>query len=97
MGILHYSLIANFVLLFCLFSPNIVFFIHKKFFIWKNTSEWGYLSPKQYRYSVGTIVILLESGVEYEILENGRYDYLICRTDTRGDLRIVTQSEIKLK
>lgn len=29
------SLGANTILLICLLSPNIVFFIHKKFFSWK--------------------------------------------------------------
>jgi len=32
---LLYSLIINCVLLFCLFSPNIVYFIHKRWFEWK--------------------------------------------------------------
>ena len=30
------SLSANTILLFCLFSPNIVYLIHKKWFNWKN-------------------------------------------------------------
>lgn len=35
MGILEYSLLVNSILLFCLFSPNIVYLIHKKHFNWK--------------------------------------------------------------
>lgn len=35
MGILEYSLIANSILLFCLFAPNIVYLIHKKHFVWR--------------------------------------------------------------
>lgn len=31
-----YSLIANVVLLFCLTSPNIVYFIHRRWFSWCN-------------------------------------------------------------
>lgn len=101
MNYLIYSLIFNCILLFCIFVPNIVFLIHKKHFIWKDITEWGYSTPKQYRYSVGTKVILLESGVEYEIIETGRHDYLIRRViydDNYGsDQRVVLQSEIKLK
>lgn len=98
---LFWSMIGNIILLLCLLSPNIVFEIHRRHFIWKNTNEWGYSTPKQYRYSKGTIVTLLDSDVEYVILETGRHDYLIRRViyhnDTGLDQRIVLQSEIKLK
>ena len=102
MEMLHYSLIANFILLLCLFSPSIVFSIHKKHFIWKNVAEWGYSTPKQYRYAKGTTVLLLNSDIEYVILEAGRHDYLIRRVvyedDGLGsDQRIVRQNEIRLK
>lgn len=33
---LFISMIINAILLFCLFSPNIVYFLHKKWFNWKN-------------------------------------------------------------
>lgn len=36
MNLLNYSLIFNFILLFCLFALNIVYFIHKRHFDWKN-------------------------------------------------------------
>lgn len=84
------------ILMFCLLSPNIVYLIHKKWFIWKNTEEWGYLTPKQYRYPIKTIVCLLDSDIKYKILETSRYDYLICRIDGEGDYKIVRQDEIRL-
>lgn len=34
-NILEISLIGNMILLFCLFSPNIVYLLHKRFFNWK--------------------------------------------------------------
>ena len=34
-NLLLWSLIFNSILLFCLFSPNIVYIIHKKWFNWK--------------------------------------------------------------
>lgn len=90
------NFIAIFILVVCLLSPDIVFMIHRKHFIWKNTSEHGYSTPKQYRYSKNDTVIFIENGVEYLIVETGRYDYLIIRKDGEGDQRIVLQSEIKL-
>lgn len=92
-----YSLVINIGLLACLLTPDIVYLIHKKRFILKNVAEWGYSTPKQYRYSKGTIVVLLESGVVYKIIETGRHDYLICREDNDTNYKIVLQSEIKLK
>lgn len=100
MEIIHYLLTAICVLLFCLFLPNIVYLIHKKHFIWKNIEEQGYSTPKQYRYSKGTIVLLLDSDVEYIIIETGRHDYLIKRLvydDIVGlDQKVVLQNEIRL-
>jgi hypothetical protein len=93
----HYLLIVICVLLFGLLSPNIVYLIHKKHFMWKNVNMWGYSTPKQYRFGVGTIVIALDNKKEYKILENGRHDYLICLTNGEGDCRIVLQNQIKLK
>jgi hypothetical protein len=93
----HYLFIIIIALLFSLFSPNIVYLIHKKHFIWKNVEEWGYSTPRQYRYSIGTVVIALDNEKEYKILENGRHDYLICLTNGEGDYRIVLQNQIKLK
>ena len=37
---LVWSMIFNCILLFCLLAPNIVYFIHKRFFSWK--TESGY-------------------------------------------------------
>lgn len=101
METIHYILIINCILLFCLFSPNIVYLIHKKHFIWKDVIEWGYSTPKQYRYTKGTLVLLLDSDVEYIIIETSRHDYLIRRkvynNNYEADQRIVLQSEIRLK
>ncbi|XAI97290.1 hypothetical protein [Leptolyngbya phage Lbo-JY46] len=101
MNWLLFSIVLNIILLFCMFVPNIVFLLHKKYFIWKDVTERGYHTPKQYRYSKGKTVLLLDSDVEYVIVETGRYDYLIRRLvydDVYGlEQRIVLQSEIRLK
>ena len=96
MAMFQISLIVICILLICLLSPSIVFLIHKKHFIWKNTEEWGYSTPKQYRYTKGTKVVLLETGDEYVIMENGRHDYLIW-SEEKHNAKVVLQSEIKLK
>ena len=33
------SMIGNIILMFCLFSPGIVYLLHKQFFNWKTDSE----------------------------------------------------------
>lgn len=37
--ILYISLIVNIVLLICIFSPNIVYFLNKKWFVWKDDNK----------------------------------------------------------
>jgi hypothetical protein len=93
-SILIYSLILNLILLISLLSPNIVYLIHKYHFIWKNTDEHGYSTPKQYRYKNNTKVILLKDNTTWTIIEMARYDYLI--QNSKGVNKIVLQSEIKL-
>ncbi len=92
------SLVVNCVLLFCLFSPNIIFLIHRKHFIWKGKDEWGYASPRQKRYKVGDTVKLIYNTdtTLYKILETGRYDYLICKADGSGGYTVVRQDQIYL-
>jgi hypothetical protein len=34
-----WSLGFNAILLFCLFSPSIIYFIHRRFFIWRDKSK----------------------------------------------------------
>lgn len=96
MTIIALSLSLCFILTICLLSPDIVFMIHKRHFIWKNTDEWGYSTPKQYRYSKGDSVIFHQNEEEYVIVETGRHDYLITKRNGEGDQRVVLQNEIKL-
>jgi hypothetical protein len=101
--------IALVITLICLFTPDIVFMIHKEHFIMKNVSQWGYSTPKQYRYAVGDEVILSDphngpepmynnyvyKGTTWTVLETGRHDYLLQNED--GINIIVKQYEISLK
>lgn len=100
--------IALVITLFCLFTPDIVFMIHKEHFIMKNVSQWGYSTPKQYRYAIGDEVILSNpvdepspmsnfhyKGTTWAVLETGRHDYLLQNED--GINIIVKQYEISLK
>jgi hypothetical protein len=52
------SLALNCILLFCLFSPNIVMFIHNQHFLWKNrvidalNMPYGSDSEKRNKYKI---------------------------------------------
>lgn len=76
----------------------------------KNVSQWGYSTPKQYRYAKGDEVILTSDHISarhdnftleqykdctWTVLETGRHDYLLQNED--GVNIIVLQSEIELK
>jgi hypothetical protein len=81
------------VLMFFLFSPNVVYLIHKRHFNWRSENEWGYSTPKQLRYNVNDKVLLIRTGEIYTVIETGRHDYLISNKD--GENLIVYQYEIK--
>jgi hypothetical protein len=98
-----FLLIALAITFICLISPRILVSIHKKNLILRDVSEWGYSTPKQYRYAKNTEVVLIADrfnvykykDTKWKVIERARHDYLLQNED--GVNLIVLQSEIKLK